>query len=75
MMLNIFFIRCWPPSFFFAAPHGMWDLRSLTGDRTCTPALEAGSLNYWTAREAPAVGHFHIFFGAISIQGFGLFLV
>ena len=57
--------------FFFS----ILNLRSLTGDRTCAPALEAWSLNYWTAREVPAVGHFHIFFGAISIQGFGLFLI
>ena len=31
----------------------MWDLSSLTRDRTCTPAVEAQSLNHWTTREVP----------------------
>ena len=38
---------------FFFWPRGLWDLSSLTRDRTCTPALEAWSLNHWTAREVP----------------------
>ena len=29
----------------------MWDLSSLTKDRTCASALEAWSLNHWTTRE------------------------
>lgn len=32
---------------------GMWDLSSLTRDRTCAPALEAQSLIHWTLREVP----------------------
>ena len=36
----------------------MWDLRSLTGDWTCTPALTAWSLNHWTAREVLDSGGF-----------------
>ena len=35
-------------------PRGMWDLSSLTRDRTCTPCIERQSLNPWTAREVPA---------------------
>ena len=36
---------------FLAVPRGMWDLSSLTRDRTHAPAVEARSPNYWTARE------------------------
>ena len=32
----------------------MWELSSLTKDGTHNPALEAQSLNHWTAREVPA---------------------
>ena len=39
--------------FFLAAPHGMWDLSFPTRDWTSAPALEAQSLNHWTAREVP----------------------
>ena len=38
---------------FFAAPHGMWDLSSLTRDQTHAPKVEAQSLNHWTTREVP----------------------
>ena len=31
----------------------MWDLSSLTRDRTCAPAFQVWSLNHWTARESP----------------------
>ena len=34
-------------------PQGMWDLSSLTKDRTCTPCIGRRSLNHWTAREVP----------------------
>ena len=37
-------------------PQGMWDLSSLTRDRTCTPCIGRRSLNHWTAREVPAGG-------------------
>ena len=33
--------------------HGMWDLSSLTRDEPAPPAVEAQSLNHWTAREVP----------------------
>ena len=35
-------------------PQGMWDLSSLTRDRTCTPCIGRRSLNRWTAREVPS---------------------
>ena len=38
--------------FFLAALRGMWDLSSL-GIEPMPPAVEAGSLNHWTAREVP----------------------
>ena len=34
-------------------PRGMWDLSSLTRDRTRTPCIGRLSLNHWTAREVP----------------------
>ena len=34
-------------------PGGLWDLRSLTRDRTRTPCIGRQSLNHWTAREVP----------------------
>ena len=36
-----------------AGQHSMWDLSSLTKDRTACPVLEAQSLNHWTARKVP----------------------
>ena len=55
------FISLWLPHlhlqslffFFLAMPPGLWDLSSLTRDRTQGSALEARSLNHWTAREVP----------------------
>ena len=32
---------------------GMWDLSSLTRDRTCILCIGRWSLNHWTAREVP----------------------
>ena len=37
--------------YILSPPCGMWDLSSLTRDQTRPPALEAQSLNHWTARE------------------------
>ena len=34
---------------------GMWDLSSLTRDRTCVPCLGRQILNHWTSREVPKV--------------------
>ena len=45
-------------SFFLPSPHGTWDLSSLTRDHTCTPTLEALSLNPWTARDVPILAIF-----------------
>ena len=36
--------------YFLAAPHGMWDFPD-QGSNPCPPAVEAWSLNPWTARE------------------------
>ena len=36
--------------FFLSALRGMWDLCSLTKDRTCTPCTGGVGLNHWTAR-------------------------
>ena len=36
---------------FLATLKGMWDLTSLTRDRTAPPALETLSLTHWTTRE------------------------
>ena len=36
-----------------AVLHSRWDLSSLTGDWTQTPAADARSLSPWTAREVP----------------------
>ena len=35
---------------FFTMLHGLWDLSSLTKDRTCVPAVEVLSLHHWTTR-------------------------
>ena len=39
--------------FFLAVLHGMWDLSSQPEMESTLPALEAQSLNHWTAREVP----------------------
>ena len=39
---------------FMAAPQDMWDLSSPTRNQTQPPAVEAQSLNHWTAREVPS---------------------
>jgi len=39
--------------FFLAVPHGMWDLSSQPEMEPVLPAVEAQSLNHWTAREVP----------------------
>ena len=36
-----------------ATLQGMWDLRSPPGMEPMPPAVEARSLNHWTAREVP----------------------
>ena len=36
-------------------PRGMWDLSSLTRDRTCSPCTGRQSLNRWATREVPLV--------------------
>ena len=38
---------------FLAMLRGLWDLSSLTGDRTWALAVKAQSPNHWTARELP----------------------
>ena len=39
--------------FFLATLRRMWDLNSLQDMKPSLPAVEAGSLNHWTAREVP----------------------
>ena len=39
--------------FFLAVQHGMWDLSSQPEMEPVLPAVEAQSLNHWTAREVP----------------------
>ena len=53
LLFLIFFVSFF---YFLAMLRGMWDLSSPTRDRTCALALEAWSLNHWTAREVPR-GH------------------
>ena len=48
--------------FFWPMPCGMWDLSSLTRDRTCFSALKAQSHNHWTARKVPLPSSFCVFF-------------
>ena len=38
---------------FLAMLQGLWDLSSLTRDRTWALAVKAQSPNHWTARELP----------------------
>ena len=47
ILLLPYVLYIWPPS--------MWNLNSLTRDRTCTPWIGGQSLNRWTAREVPQV--------------------
>ena len=39
-------------------PHSVWDLSSLTRDRTHIPCIGRWILNCWTTREIPRVLHF-----------------
>ena len=39
-------------------PQGMWDLSSLTRDRSCTPCTGRHSLNHWASGEVPQQHHF-----------------
>ena len=39
--------------FFLAMMYGLWDLSSLTGNRTLAMAVKAPSPNHWTTREFP----------------------
>ena len=45
--------------FFLATPGGVWDLSSRPGIEPTLPAVEAWSLNHWTAREVPRMLRFH----------------
>ena len=40
-------------TFFLVMPFSLQDLSSLIRDQTCCLAVEAWSLNYWTASEVP----------------------
>ena len=45
---------------FLAASHSLWDLSSLTRDRTCALAETALSPNHWAAREFLPFTHFPV---------------
>ena len=55
-----------PLTLFFAMLCGKWDLSSPTKDYTHAPALEAWSLNHWTARRVPPTLFMGPHFGQIS---------
>ena len=44
---------CFCFMFLFLWPRGMWDLSSLTRDRTHSPLIGRQNLNHWTTREVP----------------------
>ena len=46
-------LECLPVLFFFATPHSLQDLSSLTRDGTLVLAVKALSPNHWTTRELP----------------------
>ena len=46
-------------SIFLAKPHGMWDVSFPTGITSLPLALEAQSLNHWTAREVLSTYYFY----------------
>ena len=52
---------------FSAPPHGMWDLSSPTRDQPVPPAVEAQSLNHWTARKVPKI-YLHFPFLKLNIK-------
>ena len=41
-------------------PHDMWDLNSLTRDRTCIPCAGRQILNHWSTKEVPRLLHYVI---------------
>ena len=45
--------------FFLAAPHSMWNLSSLTRDRTRAPCIGRRILNHWITREIPVLIYFN----------------
>ena len=56
---------------FLAASHGMWDLSSRPGTEPVPPAVDAWSLNHWTAKEVPFFvcedGSFKVILGYLQI--------
>jgi len=51
-------LELWPAGFFCCSaqawlPHDMWDLNSLTRDRTCVPCAGRQILNHWSTKEVP----------------------
>ena len=45
----------------------MWDLSSLTRDRTQAPALEVQSPNHWTSKEVPQFTFFYHTFSSTLV--------
>ena len=57
--LHAFSIVCFFFSFLLLFwPQGLWDLSSLTRDRTSTPCIRKWNLNHWTTRQVPTSSHF-----------------
>ena len=42
--------------------HAMWELSSLTRDRTCIPCIGRQTLNHWTTREGPLTYFYAAYF-------------
>ena len=60
---------CCGDCLFFPTPHNLWDLRSLTRDRTHAPCVGGRQiLNHWTTREVPKVIYlFRVCFPALEL--------
>ena len=55
-LLNFFNVLFKKQFFFFLVlPHGMWNFSFLTRIEPTPPALEARTLNQWTAGEVPSL--------------------
>ena len=68
--------RLSPFFFFFATPCDMWDLNSLTRDRSCTNCIGRLSLNHWTIAEVLLICPYCYlkFFSLSSVRCYDLIL-
>ena len=70
LTIKIFFMLSSHLHFFFAMLCGKWDLSSPSKDYTHAPALQAWSLNHWTARRVPPTLFMGPHFGQISSRDY-----